>query len=177
MIETRRTLLRPLSRQDAPGLFSYRSLPEVYRYQNWVPRDLGDALDFILRYSVNPATEEDDWRQLGIYHKAGEALIGDCGFRVFGPGQAEIGYTIAPPHQRQGFGSEVVRSLVSYLFEEHHLRRLIARTDPANIGSIRILKRTGFRMEGRSPATVEIEGEREDEFIFSVLREDWAAEK
>jgi RimJ/RimL family protein N-acetyltransferase len=177
VIETERTLLRPLSRPDAPELFSYRSLPEVYRYQNWVPRDLDDALDFILRYSVNPAMEEDDWRQLGIYRKAGDALIGDCGLRVFAPGEAEIGYTIAPPHQLQGFGSEVVRSLVSYLFEERHVRRLIARTDPANIGSIRILKRTGFRMEAHSPATVEIEGERENEFIFSVLREDWAVEE
>lgn len=176
MIETGRTLLRPLSRRDAPALFSYRSLPEVYRYQNWAPRDLNEALDFILRYSVNPAIEEDDWRQLGIYHEVGEALIGDCGFRISESGQAEIGYTIAPAYQRQGFGSEVVKSLVSHLFKERHLQRLIARTDPANIGSIRILKRIGFRMEAHSPTSVEIRGEWKDELVFSILREDWAAE-
>lgn len=177
MIETERTLLRPLSRQDAPALFSYRSLPEVYRYQRWVPGQLHEALDFILRYSAHPAIEEDDWRQLGIYHKAGGALIGDCGFRVLEPGVAEIGYTIAPAHQRQGFGSEVVTSLVSYLFQEYHLQRLIARTDPANIGSIRLLKRIGFRPEVRPPRTVGIGGEVEDDLFFSILREDWAARK
>jgi RimJ/RimL family protein N-acetyltransferase len=177
VIETERTLLRPLSRQDAPAFFSYRSLPEVYRYQHWAPGELDEALDFILRYSAYPAIEEDDWRQLGIYHKAGGALIGDCGFRVLEPGGAEIGYTIAPAYQRQGFGSEVVRSLVSYLFQEYRLQRLIARTDPANLGSIRILKRIGFRLEVRPPRTVGIGGEVEDDLVFSMLREDWATRK
>jgi RimJ/RimL family protein N-acetyltransferase len=158
-------------------LFSYRSLPEVYRYQRWAPRDLDEAVDFILRYSANRAIEEDDWRQLGIYHKAGGALMGDCGFRILEAEQAEIGYTIAPAYQRRGFGSEVVTSLVSYLFEEHHLQRLIARTDPANIGSIRILKRIGFRMEAHSPMSIEIGGEGEDDFVFSILREDWAVRR
>jgi RimJ/RimL family protein N-acetyltransferase len=175
MIETERTVLKPMSRQDAPALFSYRSLPVVYRYQAWVPRSLDDALAFILRYSAQIAIEEGDWRQLGIYHKAHQALIGDCGFRVFEFRQAEIGYTIAPPYQRQRFGSEVVGSLVNHLFEERDLQRLVASTDPANIGSIRILKRIGFRMEGHSPKSVQIRGEWKDEFLFSILREDWAA--
>jgi RimJ/RimL family protein N-acetyltransferase len=175
VIETERTVLRPLSPRDAPALFSYRSLPEVYCYQSWVPRDLDDARDFILRYSADPASEEDDWRQWGIYHKADEALIGDCGFRLFKREQAEIGYTVAPPYQRRGIGSEVVRALVSHLFEKHHLQRLIARTDPANVGSIRILKRIGFRMAAHSPTRVEIRGELKDEFVFSLLREEWAS--
>ncbi|MGD8998349.1 MAG: GNAT family N-acetyltransferase [Anaerolineae bacterium] len=177
MIETERTLLRPLSRQDAPALLSYRSLPEVYRYQHWAPGELDEALDFIVRYCVNPAIEEDDWRQLGIYHKAGGALIGDCGFRILEGEQAEIGYTIAPGHQRQGFGSEVVTSLVSYLFQEHHLQRVIARTGPDNIGSIRILRRIGFRQEVPSPRGVGTGGEGKEDLVFSTLREDWAAKK
>jgi RimJ/RimL family protein N-acetyltransferase len=175
VIETERTLLRPLSVQDAPGLFAYRSLPEVYRYQSWVPRNLDDALSFIQRYSVSPSAGEGDWRQLGITHKAGGALIGDCGFRVFGLEQAEIGYTIAPCYQRQGLGSEVVRSLVGHLFEKLHLQRLIARTDPANVGSITILKRTGFRMAAHSPLPVETGAKWEDDLIFSMARDDWAA--
>ena len=35
--------------------------------------------------------------------------------------------------------ARVVQALVGHVFDAHHLQRLIARTDPANVGSITIL--------------------------------------
>ena len=176
MIETKRTVLRPLSESDAAALFSYRSLPEVYRFQTWVPRDLDDALAFIVKYSAGPPTVQGDWRQLGIRLRTDDALVGDCGFHVFAAGEAEIGYTIAPSHQRLGLGTEVVRALVGHLFEARHLQRLIARTDPANVGSITILERTGFRRV--APATVALcaGGECEGDCVFSMRLDDWVTQ-
>ena len=173
MIQTKRTILRPLSKSDAAALFSYRSLPEVYRFQTWVPRDLDDALAFIVRYSTDPPTAQGDWRQLGIRLRTDDALVGDCGFRVFAVGEAEIGYTIAPSHQRSGLGTEVVRALVSHLFEAHRLQRLIARTDPANLGSITILERIGFRRVAPGRVSLCAGGECEGDYVFSMRLEDW----
>jgi len=174
VIATPRTVLRPLSERDAAALFSYRSLPEVYRFQTWVPRDLDDALAFILRYSTDPPTEEGDWRQLGIHLRTDDALVGDCGFRLFDRGQAEIGYTIAPSHQRVGLGTEVVQALVSHLFEARHVQCLIARTDPANVGSITILERVGFRRATSTPVALRTSGESEGDYVYSMQREDRA---
>ena len=176
LITTERTILKPLACSDAAALFAYRSLPEVYRFQTWVPRSIDDARAFILRYAVHPPTEEGDWRQLGTYCRTSGALMGDCGFRILEQGKAEIGYTVAPPRQRQGLGTEVVQGLVSYLFEDRQLARVMARTDPGNVASIAILEQTGFRREIRGRVMLQTGGEREDDLVFSIQREHWTAQ-
>jgi RimJ/RimL family protein N-acetyltransferase len=176
VITTKRTVLKPLSSSDAAALFAYRSLPEVYRFQTWVPRSLDDARAFILRYSVHPPMEESDWRQLGIYCRTSKALIGDCGFRILEQREAEIGYTVAPSHQRQGLGTEVVRGLVNYLFQERQLERVIARTDVGNVGSITILEQTGFRRQAPHTMTLQTGGELEGDSVFSIQRGRWTAQ-
>lgn len=45
-LTTARLVLTPLSLEDAPQLFAYRSLPEVSRFQFFEPRSLGDARVF-----------------------------------------------------------------------------------------------------------------------------------
>lgn len=52
-ITTDRLTLSPQSASDAEGLFAYRSLPEVSRYQGWEPRSLADAQDFIAGLASN----------------------------------------------------------------------------------------------------------------------------
>ena len=176
VITTERTILKPLASSDAAALFAYRSLPAVHRFQTWVPRSIDDARAFILRYAVHPPTDDDDWRQLGIYCRTSEALMGDCGFQILEQRGAEIGYTVAPPRQRQGLGTEVVRGLVGYLFEDRQLARVMARTDPANVASITILEQTGFRREVPSRVTLQTGGEREGDLVFAIQRERWTAQ-
>lgn len=169
MIYTKRTLLKLLSIKDAKDLFSYRSLPEIYKYQNWLPENISDAKDFIKTYSSNLEITEGLWKQFGIYSIKDNSLIGDCGYCIQTSNQAEIGYTISPPYQRKGIGSEVVKSLIGFLFKEMSILKIIAKTDPENIGSIKILERIGFRKEAHLIQSVKIRGEWKDDLIYSIL--------
>ena len=60
------------------------------------------------------------WYQVGIYLLDGGKLIGDCGFRALtdDPEQVEIGMTLAPEFQGQGFATEAARALLDYLFAD-----------------------------------------------------------
>ena len=46
-ITTDRLLLRKLEINDRDDFFRYRSLPEVYEYQSFMPKNISEADDFI----------------------------------------------------------------------------------------------------------------------------------
>ncbi|OGU62416.1 MAG: hypothetical protein A2V66_17155 [Ignavibacteria bacterium RBG_13_36_8] len=173
MISTKRTLLKLLSVDNAKDLYAYRSLPEVYKYQSWFPKNISDAEDFIKDYSSHHDFEVEGWKQFGIFLIEDNTLIGDCGCCIQPDNQAEIGYTISPQYQRKGLGSEVVESLINFLFRELSLRKIIAKTDPENIGSIKVLEKFGFRKEAHLVRSVQIRGEWKDDLVYVILREDW----
>ncbi len=100
-------------------------------------------------------------------------LIGDCGFCRTDAEQTEIGYTISPDFQRQGFGAETVRGLVNYLFAEFDVHRITASTDPDNMPSMALLEKVGFRKEGCFRKSIKIRGEWKDDLLYALLREEW----
>jgi RimJ/RimL family protein N-acetyltransferase len=77
-------------------------------------------------------------------------LIGAGGY--FGPpteaGEVEIGYSMVPAWQGQGYAAEMVRLLVHQAFAVDRVRRIVAHTAAQNVASCRLLKRLGFRQNG-----------------------------
>ena len=166
VIHTPRTILKKLRLKDASTLFAYRSLPEIYRHQGWYPAKLSDAEDFIRKYSIETEGKVGDWVQLGIYAEADTTLMGDCGYHVLSDSEAEIGYTIAPQYQGKGYATEIVSSLLDYLYTEAHFAKITASVDPENALSIRVLEKTGFRKDRLLKQSIEIRGEWKDDLIF-----------
>ena len=50
-ITTDRLSLRKLEKTDRADFFKYRSLPEVYKYQSFMPKNMNEVDDFINRRS------------------------------------------------------------------------------------------------------------------------------
>jgi hypothetical protein len=46
-LSTQRLLIRPVVLADAEAVFGYRSLPQVSRFQSWLPASVGDVVDYI----------------------------------------------------------------------------------------------------------------------------------
>lgn len=155
---------------DSPQLFAYRSLPEVYNFQTWAPETPGEAEQFVENYTLTLPLITGRWQQLGIFLRSHGNLIGDCGFCLTAENQAKIGYTIAPDFQRQGIATEVVNGLVQYLFQETTIHKIIALSDPENIGSIRVLQRTGFKQTDLLHNSIMIRGEWKDDAVYTISR-------
>jgi RimJ/RimL family protein N-acetyltransferase len=173
-IVTDRLLLTPLSVDDSQALFAYRSLPEVCRYQSWMPSRLQDAIDFIGRLQAVEFDSPATWFQFGIRSRVSGQLIGDFGVYFLEDGrQVEIGFTVAPAHQGVGYASEAVTHVLDYLFGELHKHRVTASVDPRNEASIRLLERVGMQREAHFRESLFLNGEWVDDLVFALLESEW----
>jgi ribosomal-protein-alanine N-acetyltransferase len=77
-------------------------------------------------------------------------VIGVAGYA--GPptedGVVEIGYAVAPEHQRRGYATEATAALLSRAFEDPRVRVVAATTFPSLVASIGVLTKTGFAFAG-----------------------------
>ncbi len=175
-ITTNRLNLTQLNAQDAETLFAYRSLPEVHQYQNWVPKDQSEVLQFIKSNATNKYNMPG-WYQLAIRLKNNSELIGDVGLHFLeeAPQQVELGITISPTHQGSGYAKETIRALLDHLFCELKKHRVIGSVDPRNKASIALLESLGFRKEAHFQKSLWFKGEWVDDLIFAILKEEWSS--
>ena len=167
--------INDLTPGDAPTLFSYRSDAEVARFQSWLPGSITDARDFIVRNISNPFDQNDSWYQLAVRSADTGKLLGDLGvhFLAGDRHQVEIGFTIAPEHQRQGLGTLAVAGLINYLFIMLKKHRVFASIDPRNEASLALVRRVGMRQEAHFRQSLFWKGEWVDDVVFGLLHSEW----
>jgi aminoglycoside 6'-N-acetyltransferase len=172
---TERLLLRPFRAADAPVLSAYRSDPGVARYQGWdAPFPLDAAHAFVAGLDGRDPRAEG-WFQYAVERRADGVLLGDVGVNRHDEGrQAEIGFTLAPEHQGQGYAAEAVRRVVHHLLAEEGLHRVHACVDARNGRSARLLERLGFRREGLELQSQWWKGEWTDDLRYAVLASEWS---
>jgi RimJ/RimL family protein N-acetyltransferase len=176
-IVTPRLSLRKLAEADLIPFIQYRNDPDVARYQSWEHIGEEEALRFIkFQRKLSPG-KPGRWFQLALELRTSLELIGDCGFKfdLEEPAQAEIGYTLARPHQGKGYATEAVTHLLDFLFSSLGLHRVIAITDCKNTSSYLLLEHLGFRREGHFIQNVWFKGAWGDEYLYAMLGKDWAS--
>lgn len=146
-IVAERLLLRPLAVEEAPVVVAYRREPAVARFQGWGVVDPGEiARDLAAMQTRTPCDVPGPWFQLAVVERATGAIAGDVGVRRLAeaPDTAEIGYTIAPPYQGQGYATEAVSAMCAWLLGARGLARVIAIIDGRNAPSIAVVENAGF---------------------------------
>jgi len=120
----------------------------------WPPETLADALAFFLQ-QLEAAPEQVGWiTWYGVADgKDGETptLVASGGF--FGPpqeGSVEIGYSILPSFQRNGYGTELAGALTEWALAQPGVGRVVADVVVSNTPSVRLLRRLGFSEVGAS---------------------------
>jgi len=172
-LTTDRLLLRKLEITDRNEFFRYRSLPEVYEYQSFMPKDVSEVDDFISNISSN-ANIPNTWFQLAIVNKNEDMLMGDIGIHFLEDNaQVEIGYTLAPGYQGQGYAIEALKAVINYLFSDLKKHRITASVDPNNIKSIRLLEKLGMRKEGHFIKSYRMGDMWLDDCIYAILEDEW----
>jgi diamine N-acetyltransferase len=89
----------------------------------------------------------------------------------------EIGYLVVPNERKKGYCAEAAIIMVDYLFLSKNIVRVQARTDVRNTASQKVLEKTGFRKEGIVRKSDFSRGEWKDNYLFSILREEWRQPK
>ena len=132
-MRTERLVVRRFAAGDVAAFAAYRSDPEVARYQSWdAPVSEVDAAGLV---AVFAAGEENTpgWFQYAVERHG--VLIGDVGVCLHDNRmQAELGFTVARPHQGQGYATEAVRCVLDRVFGSG-VRRVSADCDARNTAS------------------------------------------
>ncbi|MCW3465185.1 GNAT family N-acetyltransferase [Chitinophaga nivalis] len=83
----------------------------------------------------------------GIFNATNDDFIGICLGRDFVevPGQLEIGYVLSQAYWGKNVGTEVCLALKHYLFDHTEVKEVVAVTAPDNIGSQKVLEKSGFK--------------------------------
>lgn len=178
-IDTVRLIIRQLVISDLPGFYAYRSNPEVTRYQGFEVMTMEQAETFINENSVKQFGKAGEWVQYAIENKETGKIIGDCAIKQdqYDIRIAEIGITISHLEQKNGFAKETLTGILSFLFDEKGIHRVVEIVDAENMASIRLLKSAGFRQEGHFIENIFFKGSWGSEFQYAMLKREWDERK
>ncbi len=173
-IETERLLLRAITHSDAEALLSIWSDEKTMYYTDTDPintlEEIGKEIDFMENLYRNG--HGNRW---GIFKKSNLVLIGTCGFHKWDKQahSAEVGYEIGSAFWRQGYMNEIFNDVLEYGFMTMQLNRIEAPVLGGNERSMNLLKKFGFREEGRLRERIFKNGKFWDEHYLSLLKKDW----
>ena len=120
-------------------------------------------------------TRPGDILTLAVVRKADGTVIGHVSLRWTDAtaAQGEIRFAVGPAFRRKGYGSEAVRAVMTFGFDEYKLHRIFARTAGDNEASARLLKKLGMRLEAHYREHALFQGEWDEELHFAILDREW----
>ncbi|MCM3724272.1 GNAT family N-acetyltransferase [Neobacillus cucumis] len=174
ILETERLILRKVTLDDAEDIFSYGANEEVTKYVTWNTHktlsDTKEFIDIILNRYKN--SQVAPW---GIEYKDNGKLIGTIDFVWWEPNHkiAEIGYVISQDYWGNGLTTEAAKEVIKFGFEKMNLVRIQARCFVENIGSARVMEKTGMSFEGIIRKGIFVKGKHQDINMYSILEEEF----
>ncbi len=87
----------------------------------------------------------------------------------------EIGYFIKPDYWGKGFGTEMGKALIDYLFTNFNIHKVTASCNFQNKNSEGIMIKLGMTKEGISKKARYKDNQWDDEMKYALLKEEWIA--
>ena len=144
LIETERLTVRKFIESDYSDLYEYLSQESVYKYEPGEPITIEESK----KLSAERARGEQFF---AVILKQNGKMIGHLYLEQILPKDRltwELGYIFNPNYQHKGYASESANALVEYALKELKVHRVMARCNPDNAASWRLLERIGFKREG-----------------------------
>lgn len=144
-IETDRLLLRRLDAGDAPFILELLNERSFLRFiGDKGVRTLDDAREYIAKQIASY-----EGLGFGLYlteRKQDGAAIGICGLvKRESLDDVDVGFAFLPAFWSQGFAVESASAVIDHATAVLKLPRVLAITNPDNIGSINVLNKIGLR--------------------------------
>jgi ribosomal-protein-alanine N-acetyltransferase len=168
LLEGKTVNLRVVEREDLPVIAEWLNNPEFFNYAPFPQRSMtefGKQYDNLPSDSKWFVIEKKDGSKIGfVYHES----VGN---------QMEIGYAMLPAERNKGYGTEAITIIVDYLFLTKRIMRIQVTTELRNKASVEVLEKNGFKREGTIRKMEFVRGQWRDEYLYSILREEWKEPK
>lgn len=174
-IETERLLLRPLTLEDAPAMFTnWVTDQDVARYVTWDTHTSLEETRELLSLWVKQYDQPDCYIWGMVIKETGE-LIGTFAFTGVSDRDqvAELGYAIGKNWWNQGYTTEAGRAILSFAFDQVRLNRIQAVHDVRNPASGRVMEKLGMTHEGTIRQARLVKGQFVTIALYGMLTEEW----
>jgi len=164
--ETIRLRFRPLNLSDAHALFDFRSDKTNFPF---VDMSIWETLSQANKYieKIKAGHQNEDWYFYALVLKSTGEMVGSITLWNFNSTKtcAEVGYSLFPKFQHQGYMHESLLELCDFGFNTLELKTILGYSQKNNLASIRVLIQAGFHF--RSDA-VDIDSQTNQELRMSV---------
>lgn len=176
-LETERLILRKITIEDAPYAYEHWcSNPSVCKYTMWDKHN--SVEDTKKLYEIWEKEYEDPtiYRWL-VEIKESHIPIGTidvCSKKYLRFGTCEIGYCYDEDAWGKGYGTESLKAVIKFLFEEAEAETIYAEYMLLNPGSGKVMEKSGMIFEGTQKSRViDKEGNRSDLGVYSLTKEEY----
>jgi ribosomal-protein-alanine N-acetyltransferase len=173
LLHTPRLILREFALDDWRAVHAYASDPEVTRYMSWGPNDEEASQNFVKTVVARQQAVSRREFDLAITLKDNGKLIGGCGIYGRKLKEAEMGYCLHRDYWGKGYMTEVAAALLEFAFDQKGFHRVYATCDPRNVGSARVMEKSGMKREGHLRDHVLKDGEWRDSLLYAILDWEW----
>ena len=148
ILETERTIMRPLSIEDANDFYSLNLDEAVLQYTGDKPfESIQTTTDFLANYDQY---SKYGVGRLAVIDKATTEFLGWCGLKFSeDKNEYDIGFRFYKKHWNKGYATETARECLDYGFKQLHIEKIVGRAMAANIGSIKVLEKLGMNFKER----------------------------
>jgi RimJ/RimL family protein N-acetyltransferase len=183
-LTTDRLLIREYVPEDWRAVLAYQLKPGYGDFYEEQTRDEAYAREFVGWFvSWQQETPRRRWQMAVTLKGAPDVVIGSCGLRVGGvedrfdptAGEAALGYELDPSHWGRGYATEAAAALLRFGFETLGLHRVWSYHVAPNERSAAVLRRLGFRQEGRLRENEHLRGAWHDTIVYGLLQSEWEA--
>jgi RimJ/RimL family protein N-acetyltransferase len=175
ILEGQKVRLRPVEERDLPFFVEWLADKDVTRWLAAVdePPTLEDEHDW-----YESARADENGVLWSIETLDGD-LVGSTDLRLAPHAErAELGIAIQDKTRwSEGLGTDAIRLVVEYAFDELGLHRVELQTDEANARAIRCYEKVGFVREGLLRDHRKIEGHFSNTIQMSVLAGEWQTDR
>ncbi|UFU00656.1 GNAT family N-acetyltransferase [Radiobacillus kanasensis] len=175
MLKGNKIYLRSFTKEDAPFLLKLelenQAFFEKYSMARMEDFYTLDGQKERINYKREKQIEDQEYFY-GIFLQENDELIGVINlFQVMRGSlqSAFIGYFLDKAHNGKGYTTEAVQLITENAFQELKLHRIEAGVMPHNIGSIRVLEKSGYHKEGIARSNVKINENWEDHQVLAII--------
>lgn len=161
--KTERCIIRELALSDMDALFELYSQPHITDYiEPLFERE--QEIEYQKAY-MKYMYHYHGFGMWLVFDREDGSLIGRAGLelRDYPDGAGvELGYIITPHRQRQGYATEVCRTILGYAGQELGITEVHCLIEPGNEASIAFIRSIGFQGMGK----MHMEGQEFEHYIF-----------
>ena len=165
-LRTERLVLRRYRPDDAEQLYQfYGTDPEMYRYSGWNPYATPEMAQETVRRTIESYDEEHTYSWLMDLGGDG-VVIGTIGAYDYADGHIEVGFSVDSRVHRRGYATEALTRVLDYLTENEGIACVTAWCAAENIGSRKVLERSGMQLVGVEKDGLEVGDKVYDKLLF-----------